>query len=146
MIPKEREDLLKKIEQSDVEILRKIVRLIVERCDDHDCDCCFGYAITTLIQDNLPTLQHGDDITIALKWPSSMKNGERLVHTSISHYPPNKPIACNTFQANDDDRPEHRLSDRGVTWLLGHASFSCPEAREMIRLAEEADHPGEESS
>ena len=81
-----------------------------------------------------PELRHGLPITIALKWASSMKKGERLVHTYI--FSPLHSIIGDTFQASDDDRPEHQVMDHGLTWVVGHIPFDSAEGRELIRRAE----------
>jgi hypothetical protein len=81
----------------------------------------------------------GSPITIALKWSNSMKNGERLVRTYVSHHSHLYPINEKAFCANDDDHPEHHLSNYGVTWLPGHISFDSPEAKILTRWAEYAE-------
>jgi hypothetical protein len=94
-------------------------------------------------------MKHGDQITIVLKHPHNVglmlpgaKDAQvgRLVHTTVfiwSHH--RRSNVRGTFEANHDDRIEHKLSDLGVTWLPGHVPFDSPEALELVRFAEEAD-------
>lgn len=86
-------------------------------------------------------MKHDDPITIALKHPANVKDGQRLIHTTVyiwcHHRKPQ--VQGDAFSANDDDRVQHKISDLGVTYLLGHVPFDSPEALELIRRAEEAD-------
>ena len=93
-------------------------------------------------------MKHGDLITVVIKHPANIdqimgaefgKSG-RLVHTTVfvwSHH--RAPDVRGVFEANDDDRIQHRLTDLGTTWLPGHVPFDSPEALELVRRAEEAD-------
>jgi hypothetical protein len=85
-----------------------------------------------------PILLRGFEVTIVLKWPNSVKLGEgrlgRLVHTFVSSWQ-----GLATFSANDDDRPEHKVTDHTVTWLRGHVDFESKEALALLRAAEQAD-------
>jgi hypothetical protein len=86
-------------------------------------------------------VKHGDPITIVLKHPENVGLDGRLVHTDVwiwFHHRRSE-VREDTFEANKDDRPLHRISDRGVTWLPGHVPLDGPEAKELVRHAEEAD-------
>ena len=87
-----------------------------------------------------PILFIGDRITVVLKWSSSVKTDKgRLVHTTTSSHKGNLNVSHETFQANDDDRPQHNVTDHGVTWLFGHVDFKSAEALRLLRAAEQAD-------
>ena len=84
-----------------------------------------------------PILHEGDPITVVLKWPSSIRNGERLVHTSV--YCHSYSGAGDGFQASDDDRPTHLVTDHTVTWVQGHVDFNGREALALLQAAQLAD-------
>jgi hypothetical protein len=92
---------------------------------------------------NRACVKHGDPITIVLKHVANTKTtvdgkprDSRLVHTTV--YMPLLEI-YESFVANDDDRPEHRIADEGVTWLRGHVPFWTRAAKDLVVNAEYAD-------
>ena len=95
-------------------------------------------------------MKGGDLVTVVLKHAANAVGKSRLVHTHVCKFPDTEVeadvvlyrgvrLSTEVFQANDDDRVEHFVTDVGVTWLHGHVPFDSPEALELVRRAELAD-------
>lgn len=90
-----------------------------------------------------PMVFENDPVTIVLKFPVNAAGGSRLVHTavrswgSISRLPTG--VKGQVFDANDDDRPQHYITDHTLTWLQGHVDLKSEVALQLIRTAEQAD-------
>ena len=91
-----------------------------------------------------PTLKVGDPVTVVLKWPNNVELGQgRCVHTTVSTTWRRGDL-FDTFSADDDDRPVHKVTDHTVTWLLGHVDLRGKKAFALQRAAEQADVEREE--
>ena len=113
-----------------------------------------------------PLLSHGDPVTVVLR--TAPENESRLVHTRVvcwtktpvpdmfakmlraqgvrtlntsifGHDGGGSIVAGEAFETEDDDRPEHRVTDRTVTWTDGHVPLDGEDALTLLLEAERAD-------
>lgn len=82
-------------------------------------------------------LVHNDPITVVALYNSPRG---RIIQTTVFDWrrfkkaPPHPPVGP-TFEANEDDRVEHNLTDEGKTWVRGHVANDSPEAIAMLNAA-----------
>ena len=65
--------------------------------------------------------------------------GVRALNQSIFGHDGGGIVVGETFETEDDDRPEHRVTDRTVTWVEGHVPLDGEEALALLRAADDTD-------